>query len=187
MTASTDLNRLALVPNPKRSAASRNDMVGLQKLQDSLVEQIGDIATTGTKRRTVSARLADLHAQGFILEDAAAALGITADCARVTASHLNLKFKTDTQRRREKRQDVIRKGYAENRPLEDIAAEIGTTVTGVMVQASRLGVTRSCAEAADYRRGFSVPDHLKEDYRLLRQRGKYRAREAGIALGLLEV
>lgn len=168
------------------SAASRNDMAGLQRLEDSLVEKIGGDATVGSRRRTVRSQVAALHAQGAVLEDAAKALGVSVEHARVAANQLGLRFKTEVQRSREDRNETIRQGYAAGLPTAEIAKSAGVSLTTVHRAATRMGVAQKPEAVAINRRGFAVPEHLKEDYRILTRSRIYRSREAGIALGLLE-
>lgn len=168
------------------SAQSRNDMVGLQKLQDSLVDQIGEDGKRGSRGRFICEMLTAMHAQGVVLEDAAAELGIAVNNAQGYACRLKLRFKRDSTRRKEARQALIRDGYAQGKSLVEIAKKTGLSHESVKVIAHAIGVSRTPAEAANYRRGFTIPEHLKDDYRLLTRSGGYRSREAGIALGLLE-
>jgi transposase-like protein len=78
---------------------------------------------------------------------------------------------------------AIADGYAAGRRAREIAAELGCTEHVVRWLASQIGVSKSAA--ADHRRGFAVPDHLRADYRLLRRK-RLTATEAGEALGLIQ-
>jgi hypothetical protein len=82
---------------------------------------------------------------------------------------------------------AITDGYAAGRPAADIAAELGCSELTVRVRASQMGVKNPRSRKRDYatRRGFSVPDHLADDYRFLTQNKRLTASEAGEALGLV--
>lgn len=88
--------------------------------------------------------------------------------------------------RGESRRRIILEGYARNDPLKVIAAELGCSLASLKVSASNLGCTRTPNEAAAFRRGFQVPENLREDYYQLMSVGGYRARECAMILGLLE-
>jgi hypothetical protein len=85
----------------------------------------------------------------------------------------------------EARRRIILDGYARNDPLEVIAAKLGCSVASLKVSASNLGCTRTPKEAAAFRRGFHVPERMREDYYQLMSAGGYRARECAMILGLL--
>lgn len=87
--------------------------------------------------------------------------------------------------RREARRKIIIDGYVNNEPLKDIAAKIGCSLASLKVSASNLGCTRSPKDAAAFRRGFHVPEHLRDDYYQLMIAGKYRAHECAVILGLV--
>ena len=85
----------------------------------------------------------------------------------------------------EARRKIILDGYGNNEPLKDIAAKIGCSLASLKVSASKLGCTRTPKEAADFRRGFRVPEHQRQDYYQLMIAGQYRSRECAQNLGLL--
>lgn len=82
------------------------------------------------------------------------------------------------------RNAVIVELYNRNVPIKDICAATGLTYGSLKVIASKLGCTKQGKERFDYRRGFSVPDHLQSDYDALVRKGHYRAHEAASMLGL---
>ena len=85
----------------------------------------------------------------------------------------------------EARRKIILDGYFNNEPLKDIAAKVGCSLASLKVSASKLGCTRTPKEAAEFRRGFHVPEHKRQDYYQLMIAGQYRARECAQILGLL--
>ncbi|RRH92094.1 hypothetical protein EH240_31425 [Mesorhizobium tamadayense] len=85
----------------------------------------------------------------------------------------------------EARRKIILDGYANNEPLKDIAAKLGCSLASLKVSASKLGCTRTPKEAADFRRGFRIPDNKRRDYYQLMIAGQYRSRECAQMLGLL--
>ncbi|TGQ40597.1 MULTISPECIES: hypothetical protein [unclassified Mesorhizobium] len=94
---------------------------------------------------------------------------------------MNAKLKSEARRK------IILDGYVNNEPLKDIAAKIGCSLASLKVSASKLGCTRSPKEAAEFRRGFHIPEHKREDYHRLMIAGQYKARECAQILGLLTV
>lgn len=92
---------------------------------------------------------------------------------------MNGKLNGDARRR------VILDGYGNNEPLKDIAAKVGCSLASLKVTASKLGCTRTPAEAAEFRRGFRVPEHKRKDYYQLMTAGQYKARECALILGIL--
>ncbi|MFD1981451.1 hypothetical protein ACFSOZ_01855 [Mesorhizobium newzealandense] len=87
----------------------------------------------------------------------------------------------------ESRRKIILDGYVNNEPLKDIAAKIGCSLASLKVSASKIGCTRTPKEAAEFRRGFRIPEHKRQDYYQLMIAGQYKARECAQILGLLEV
>ncbi|MER9950061.1 hypothetical protein [Mesorhizobium sp. M0047] len=85
----------------------------------------------------------------------------------------------------EDRRKVILEGYGNNEPLKAIAAKIGCSLASLKVTASKVGCTRTPKEAAEFRRGFHVPEDKQQDYYQLMTAGQYRARECALILGLL--
>jgi len=85
----------------------------------------------------------------------------------------------------EARRKIILDGYGNNEPLKVIAEKIGCSLASLKVTASKLGCTRTPKEAADFRRGFHVPENKRRDYYQLMIAGQYRARECAQILGLL--
>ena len=65
---------------------------------------------------------------------------------------MNAKLKAEARRK------IILDGYFNNEPLKDIAARVGCSLASLKVTASKLGCTRTPKEAAEFRRGFHVPD-----------------------------
>jgi hypothetical protein len=92
---------------------------------------------------------------------------------------MNAKLKGEARRK------IILDGYFNNEPLKDIAAKVGCSLASLKVSASKLGCTRTPKEAAEFRRGFHVPEHKRQDYYQLMIAGQYRARECAQILGLL--
>ncbi|MGX5800317.1 hypothetical protein ACWGS9_03650 [Bradyrhizobium sp. Arg314] len=86
---------------------------------------------------------------------------------------------------REARRKIILDGYVNNEPLKDIAAKLGCSLASLKVSASKLGCTRTPKEAADFRRGFRIPEHKRQDYYQLMTSGQYRSRECAQILGIL--
>lgn len=78
---------------------------------------------------------------------------------------------------------AVRKGYEENVPIEELARKLGSTVGSIKVTASKIGVS---AGIDPYRnkRGYLVPEHLKSDYRELREYG-LTVEECGWNLGIV--
>ncbi|MER9300190.1 hypothetical protein NKI38_27415 [Mesorhizobium sp. M0621] len=91
----------------------------------------------------------------------------------------------NTKLNSESRRKIILDGYGNNEALKDIAAKIGCSLASLKVTASKLGCTRTPKEAAEFRRGFHVPEHKRQDYYQLMIAGQYRARECALILGLL--
>src|SRR5712672_1375099 len=91
----------------------------------------------------------------------------------------------DTKLNSEARRKIILDGYGNNEPLKDIAAKIGCSLASLKVTASKLGCTRTPKEAAEFRRGFHIPEHMRKDYYQLMIAGQYRSRECALILGLL--
>lgn len=87
----------------------------------------------------------------------------------------------------EARRKIILDGYVNNEPLKDIAAKIGCSLASLKVTASKIGCTRTPKEAADFRRGFHIPENKRQDYYQLMTIGQYKARECAEILGLLTV
>ncbi|RWM11116.1 hypothetical protein [Mesorhizobium sp.] len=85
----------------------------------------------------------------------------------------------------EARRKIILDGYVNNEPLKDIAAKLGCSLASLKVSASKLGCTRTPKEAADFRRGFRIPENKRQDYYQLMTSGQYRSRECAQILGLL--
>ncbi|RUU01441.1 hypothetical protein EOD23_21465 [Mesorhizobium sp. USDA-HM6] len=85
----------------------------------------------------------------------------------------------------EARRKIILDGYVNNEPLKDIAAKLGCSLASLKVSASKLGCTRTPKEAADFRRGFHIPEDKRQDYYHLMTSGQYRSRECAQILGLL--
>jgi hypothetical protein len=92
---------------------------------------------------------------------------------------MNAKLKGEARRK------IILDGYFNNEPLKDIAAKVGCSLASLKVSASKLGCTRTPKAAAEFRRGFHVPEHKRQDYYQLMVAGQYRARECAQILGLL--
>jgi len=92
---------------------------------------------------------------------------------------MNAKLKGEARRK------IILDGYFNNEPLKEIAAKVGCSLASLKVSASKLGCTRTPKEAAEFRRGFHVPEHKRQDYYQLMIAGQYRARECAQILGLL--
>jgi hypothetical protein len=88
-------------------------------------------------------------------------------------------------RKMTKMQQAILDGYKAGLTAKEIAKQIGTTRGSVAVIAHNLGVTRSHREKWDLLRGFAVPPEKADDYRFLRTKKHFSAREAGEVLGLL--
>ncbi|RWA75672.1 hypothetical protein EN836_11640 [Mesorhizobium sp. M1C.F.Ca.ET.193.01.1.1] len=84
----------------------------------------------------------------------------------------------------EARRKIILDGYVNNEPLKDIAAKIGCSLGSLKVSASKLGCTRTPKEAADFRRGFHIPENKRRDYYQLMISGQYRSRECAQILGI---
>ncbi|WP_394885824.1 hypothetical protein ACG873_01785 (plasmid) [Mesorhizobium sp. AaZ16] len=93
---------------------------------------------------------------------------------------MKAKIKSETRRK------IILDGYVNNEPLKDIAAKIGCSLASLKVSASNLGCTRTPKDAAAFRRGFRLPEHMRDDYYQLMVAGKYRAHECALILGLYE-
>ncbi|RWP63124.1 hypothetical protein [Mesorhizobium sp.] len=93
---------------------------------------------------------------------------------------MNANLKTEARRK------IILDRYFNNEPLKDIAAKVGCSLASLKVTASKLGCTRTPKEAAEFRRGFHVPEQKLRDYRQLMIAGQYRARECALILGLLK-
>lgn len=85
----------------------------------------------------------------------------------------------------EARRKIILDGYVNNEPLKDIAAKLGCSLASLKVSASKLGCTRTPKEAAEFRRGFRIPESKRQDYYQLMTVGQYRSRECAQILGLL--
>ena len=82
--------------------------------------------------------------------------------------------------------EAIRKGYAAGLSPAQIAERNGSTTASIRVTACRLGLTRTnSSDPAKYRRPFILPDHLRPQYRELRELG-LTISEAGANLGLLQ-
>jgi hypothetical protein len=94
---------------------------------------------------------------------------------------MNAKLKSEARRK------IILDGYANNEPLKDIATKIGCSLASLRASASQLGCTRTPKEAAEFRRGFHIPEHKREDYHQLMISGQYKSRESAQILGLLTV
>ncbi|RWC62420.1 hypothetical protein [Mesorhizobium sp.] len=91
----------------------------------------------------------------------------------------------NTKLNSEARRKIILEGYGNNEPLKVIAEKIGCSLASLKVTASKIGCTRTPKEAAEFRRGFHVPEHKWQDYRQLMIAGQYKARECAQILGLL--
>lgn len=85
----------------------------------------------------------------------------------------------------EARRKIILDGYVNNEPLKDIAAKLGCSLASLKVSASKIGCTRTPKEAADFRRGFHIPENKQKDYYRLMISGQYRSRECAQILGIL--
>ncbi|MEI9413729.1 MULTISPECIES: hypothetical protein [unclassified Mesorhizobium] len=85
----------------------------------------------------------------------------------------------------EARRRIILDGYDNNEPLKNIAAKIGCSLASLKVTASKLGCTRTPKEAAEFRRGFQIPENKLQDYYRLMIAGQYKSRECAIILGLI--
>lgn len=144
----------------------------------------------GHRGREIREAMLKFHAEGLTIEDVARQLNTTPNNIKNYACRMRLTFKTDAQRNRHERHAIVRAGYADGLSQGDIARMLGVSIDSVQTLASRMGVTRTQAENnarnAAIRRGFEVPDHLLPDYRILRKKAGYSAREAGLALGLLK-
>lgn len=81
------------------------------------------------------------------------------------------------------RNAIIVEAYRKNMPISEICALTGMTRGSIKVRAHRLGCSKSGEEVYDYRRGFSVPEALKDEYRALKAMG-FRAREVAKLLGI---
>ncbi|TIL44753.1 hypothetical protein [Mesorhizobium sp.] len=92
---------------------------------------------------------------------------------------MNAKLKTEARR------NIILDGYFNNEHLKDIAAKVGCSLASLKVTASKLGCTRTPKHAAEFRRGFHVPEQKLRDRQLMIA-GQYRARECALILGLLK-
>ncbi|MER8409290.1 hypothetical protein NKH16_32410 [Mesorhizobium sp. M1307] len=86
----------------------------------------------------------------------------------------------------EARRRIILDGYGNNEPLKNIAAKVGCSLASLKVTASKLGCTRTPKEAAEFRRGFHVPENKRQDYYRLMIAGQYKARECAVMLGLIK-
>ncbi|MER8963384.1 MULTISPECIES: hypothetical protein [unclassified Mesorhizobium] len=86
----------------------------------------------------------------------------------------------------EARRRIILDGYGNNEPLKNIAAKVGCSLASLKVTASKLGCTRTPKEAAEFRRGFHVPENKRQDYYRLMITGQYKARECALMLGLIK-
>jgi hypothetical protein len=91
----------------------------------------------------------------------------------------------NTKLNSEARRKIILDGYGNNEPLKVIAEKIGCSLASLKVTASKIGCTRTPKEAAEFRRGFHVPEHKRQDYQQLMIAGQYKARECALILGLL--
>ena len=91
----------------------------------------------------------------------------------------------NTKLNSEARRQIILDGYGNNEPLKVIAEKIGCSLASLKVTASKLGCTRTAKEAAEFRRGFHVPEHKRQDYYQLMTAGQYKARDCALILGLL--
>jgi hypothetical protein len=80
---------------------------------------------------------------------------------------------------------LVLEGYKAGLTAKEIAKQIGSTRGSVAVLAHKLGVTRSHREKWDLLRGFAVPPEKVEEYRFIREKKRFSAREAGAILGLL--
>jgi hypothetical protein len=76
-------------------------------------------------------------------------------------------------------------GYAAGERPADIAARFGTTENVVRATASSLGVTDTHPDSVAARRGFSVPRHLRAEYRQMVRNEHREPRVAAQALGLI--
>ncbi|MER9971089.1 hypothetical protein [Mesorhizobium sp. M0060] len=94
---------------------------------------------------------------------------------------MNAKLKSEARRK------IILDGYLNNEPLKDISTKIGCSLASLRVSASKLGCTRTPTEAAEFRRGFHIPEHKQEDYNQLMIYGRYKSRDYAQILGLLTV
>ncbi|MER8995226.1 hypothetical protein [Mesorhizobium sp. M0482] len=92
----------------------------------------------------------------------------------------------NTKLNSEDRRKIILDGYCNNEPLKDISAKIGCSLGSLKVAASKLGCTRTPKEAAEFRRGFHVPENKRQDYYRLMITGQYKARECAVMLGLIK-
>jgi hypothetical protein len=128
-------------------------------------------------------RLRRAFQAGMSAERAAELAGCTLRYARLYGLHNGyLKPKGPGQR---PRNDVLRQaiidGYAQHRPIAEIAAEHGSTAGSVKVLAQRLGVSRSHQEAAEIRR--KIPLEHAADWANMRRKG-FSAIEAAAMLGI---
>jgi len=80
---------------------------------------------------------------------------------------------------------LVLEGYKAGLTAKEIAKRIGSTRGSVAVLAHKLGVTRSHREKWDLLRGFAVPPEKAADYRFIRFKKGFSAKEAGAVLGLL--
>ncbi|MFC3326640.1 hypothetical protein [Mesorhizobium cantuariense] len=92
---------------------------------------------------------------------------------------MTTKLNSETRRR------IILDGYGNNEPLKSIAAKVGCSLASLKVTASKIGCTRTPKEAAEFRRGFHIPEHKRQDYYQLMVAGQYKARECALILGLI--
>ncbi|MER8995237.1 hypothetical protein [Mesorhizobium sp. M0500] len=77
---------------------------------------------------------------------------------------MNAKLKSEARRK------VILHGHLNSEPLKDIATNIGCSLASLRVSASKLGCTRTPTEAAEFRRGFHMPEHKREEISRLRRK-----------------
>src|SRR3989442_15070585 len=91
----------------------------------------------------------------------------------------------DAKLKGEARRKIILDGYFNNEPLKAIAAKLGCSLASLKVSVSKLGCTRTPREAAEFRRGFHIPENKREDYYQQVPSGKYRYLERAKNLGLL--
>lgn len=82
---------------------------------------------------------------------------------------------------------AIRAGYAAKKSPSQIASDTGRDASSIKVLASRMGLTKGrTPDPGKFRRGFEIPDAMREEYRFLTQVKGLKAREAGEILGLVE-
>lgn len=136
-------------------------------------------------RQTKTAEIIRLIKLGVSAKEIAEKIGSTESSVRTLACQNDLSWKTRSIRK-QRREDFIREAYAKNMSIADISKAIGMTIGSVKATASRIGCSKKGTAATDYRRGFSVPAHLIEDYTNLRRKGGYKARDAAVALGICE-